>query len=104
MTDAAKQILKIYNLIKKYRKEFKGDKLSLFIISSKLLEEIGEISNREKDNLPKEFDHKYFYYIRNLIAHEFMAKSTRKSVYNCLYIQLDRKMSVLKSSEKEGNK
>lgn len=104
MADSAKQILKLYNLIKKYQKEFKGDDLSFFIIVSKLLEQIGEIANREKNNLPKEFDHKYFYYIRNLIAHEFMAKSTRKSVYNCLYIQLDRKMSVLKSSEKEGNK
>ena len=104
MADSAKQILKLYNLIKKYQKEFKGDDLSFFIIVSKLLEQIGEIANREKNNLPKEFDYKYFYYIRNLIAHEFMAKSTRKSVYNCLYIQLDRKMSVLKSSEKEGNK
>ena len=104
MTDAAKQILKIYNLIKKYQKEFKGDKLSFFIIASKLLEQIGEIANREKSNLPEEFDHKYFYYIRNVIAHEFMAESTRKSVYNCLYIQLDRKMSVLKSTKKEGNK
>lgn len=48
MTDSAKQILKLYNLIKKYKKEFKGDKLSLFIIVSKLLEQIGEIANREK--------------------------------------------------------
>ena len=101
MTDAAKQILKLYNLIKKYQKEFKGDDLSFFIIVSKLLEQIGEIANREKDNLPKEFDHKYFYYIRNVIAHEFMAESTRNSVYNCLHKQLDYKMKALK---KEGNK
>lgn len=101
MTDSAKQILKLYNLIKKYQKEFKGDDLSFFIIVSKLLEQIGEIANREKDNLPKEFDHKYFYYIRNIIAHEFMAESTRNSVYNCLHKQLDYKMKVLK---KAGNK
>lgn len=101
MADSAKQILKLYNLIKKYQKEFKGDKLSFFIVASKLLEEIDEIANREKNNLPEEFDHKYFYYIRNLIAHEFMAKSTSKSVYNCLYKQLDYKMKVLK---KAGNK
>lgn len=104
MTDSAKQILELYNLIKKYQKDFKGDKLSFFIISSKLLEQIGEIANKEKDNLPKEFDCRYFYYIRNIIAHEFMAKSTRKSVYDCLYKQLDRKMSVLKSSKKVGKK
>ena len=48
MTDSAKQILKPYNLIKKYQKEFKGDDLSFFIIVSKLLEQIGEIANREK--------------------------------------------------------
>lgn len=60
MTDSAKQILKLYNLIKKYQKEFKGDKLSFFIIASKLLEQIGEIANRDKENLPEEFDHRYF--------------------------------------------
>lgn len=101
MTDSAKQILKLYNLIKKYKKEFKGDDLSFFIIVSKLLEQIGEIANREKANLPEEFDHKYFYYIRNIIAHEFMAESTRNSVYNCLHKQLDYKMKALK---KAGNK
>ena len=101
MTDAAKQILKIYNLIKKYQKEFEGDKLSFFIIVSKLLEQIGEIANREKDNLPEEFDHKYFYYIRNVIAHEFMAESTRNSVYNCLHKQLDYKIKVLKKAGKK---
>ena len=104
MAEAAKTIQKLSTLIKKYQKDFKGDKLSFFIISSKLREQIGEIANKEKDNLPKEFDCRYFYYIRNIIAHEFMAKSTRKSVYDCLYKQLDRKMSVLKSSKKVGKK
>lgn len=69
MTESARQILKLYNLIKKYQKDFKGDKLSFFIISSKLLEQIGEIANKEKDNLPKEFDCRYNYNFLNNSIH-----------------------------------
>lgn len=88
----ANQILRLARQIKEVQSRFSREDFVCYVTVAKLLEEIGEISN--KTSIPS-FDSKHFYYIRNKIAHEFSNRETVEMVWTCVDTKLGKEVKIL---------